>query len=44
MSEITVSCDGCGAEWHVDLDKTPVIMEPAPHIECPSCGFNLPLF
>lgn len=44
MNEKILTCDGCGAEWHVNMDEEPVIMEPFPHIECPDCGFWVPTF
>ena len=44
MDGITLICNGCGAEWHLNLDNVPVIVEPFPHIECPNCGVMVPVF
>ena len=44
MNEITLTCDGCGAVWHINEDEDPVIVKPFPHIQCPDCGFMIPLF
>ena len=37
-------CECCEATIGIEEDDPDIILEPFPHIECPSCGEIIPVF